>query len=1162
MSSMQEIQPAPSVTLDPQQYQQYSSSDLSGQPYVSLVPAPHPDPSIPPDPAVHMHVSIPPPLFSQQQLDPATASAMSMHMSIASLPPPVDTVAPMDVIAPPLQSGSPGAIPDLATQAALYGMDPRLATLDGVDPSHPLLSSPSATSASTSASHASSPSLTGVAPSYSAGSSSLASALDGIDPSRSRSGSIASPANLTASGSDLGFSSSGRDPSTTVHESGFQFPPPGFENPMQPSNENMQDAPGGAHLMVLGDMLKNIARAANSGSAACSMGQSGDAREIVTMLKRNVLLVAELVAAMQLGDEAAAGSPPQSLGPGSSSSPVAVSASSVSAPVAANAKVEQKQSPPHQAQTPPSLNGLPSGGSMDPSTMSDSSESRKRCASSVAGDRVVKAMKLEPQEENPPLQMQPSASVPSSMLPPQTHFAYSAHSLASAPPSASVPDLASIPPPLPSAPLSASRPASSAGITSSLALGMLPDPQVAATLHPTIPLDNVASMSHSPEFISPTSATSAASSAMTGMISSSAWPDNHAAIQLSQTAPVAGPSTMSYTTSMYSPTRATHLQQAPMNAASATLGRASRSQSISNMHGNPFAHVPDTVPHPTMYESTQTQSRPSTSGRHSPRPASPDWDYDEGRDSDDENGGQGNHAEGLVNGTSRSHAGQRRMSRTSPSNEGGSSSHGNEVPQEYRSEVERIFFEFLNSICSNLDATDSKGEPIHQTLMAKKMQRLDESPDFRPFKFRIQAFTNAFLEELARQGFPEEKIPMKKIRNFLWNQPYISRFNEEGKKSKSKGNHIWHVDAKKSEGGWVFRPFKRKLAGTPPGVAYVGLRWTWTPRIWDPQASRTNMPVSYSSPSLPSWLSWKEDSLTGIPPPDAQSCDVTVEARFMQDGKEELLTHTVHITIAPMAAVDSTFTPSRRPSLVGDIHNPRRILSDSIVSGVAQPTNTQRLLRGGLGAVPPPGVAPESQVVQVLTTAAQRVAQEAQSQVVASPNEVGPELQALAKQQHVLTVTAQAISSKLAGEVPEGAVAQSNALTVAAQQVVLQAARQVVADRTVAAVSSGFPHAVAASTVPAVTVKEVSVATQSAVAQAVDMVGPLSSEVDVLMTAKSLLQQQTRGPPVLSTMDPTRPHSTGTTPPGPYDLPPPSVPIPLPVQVPVAPPGAVYYPTG
>jgi hypothetical protein len=49
-----------------------------------------------------------------------------------------------------------------------------------------------------------------------------------------------------------------------------------------------------------------------------------------------------------------------------------------------------------------------------------------------------------------------------------------------------------------------------------------------------------------------------------------------------------------------------------------------------------------------------------------------------------------------------------------------------------------------------VDATDSKGEAIHQTLMAKKMQRLDESPDYRPFKFRIQAFTNAFLEEVGR----------------------------------------------------------------------------------------------------------------------------------------------------------------------------------------------------------------------------------------------------------------------------------------------------------------------------------------------------------------------------------------------------------------------------
>jgi hypothetical protein len=57
---------------------------------------------------------------------------------------------------------------------------------------------------------------------------------------------------------------------------------------------------------------------------------------------------------------------------------------------------------------------------------------------------------------------------------------------------------------------------------------------------------------------------------------------------------------------------------------------------------------------------------------------------------------------------------------------------------------------FISHVLS-VDATDPKGEQIHQTLMAKKMQRLDESPDFRPFKFRIQAFTNSFLDEVSNQ---------------------------------------------------------------------------------------------------------------------------------------------------------------------------------------------------------------------------------------------------------------------------------------------------------------------------------------------------------------------------------------------------------------------------
>lgn len=44
---------------------------------------------------------------------------------------------------------------------------------------------------------------------------------------------------------------------------------------------------------------------------------------------------------------------------------------------------------------------------------------------------------------------------------------------------------------------------------------------------------------------------------------------------------------------------------------------------------------------------------------------------------------------------------------------------------------------------------DAKGEKLHQVLMPKKMQRMDESGDYRPFKFRIQAFTNAFSDEVS-----------------------------------------------------------------------------------------------------------------------------------------------------------------------------------------------------------------------------------------------------------------------------------------------------------------------------------------------------------------------------------------------------------------------------
>ncbi|KAF9577479.1 hypothetical protein BGW38_007281, partial [Lunasporangiospora selenospora] len=115
--------------------------------------------------------------------------------------------------------------------------------------------------------------------------------------------------------------------------------------------------------------------------------------------------------------------------------------------------------------------------------------------------------------------------------------------------------------------------------------------------------------------------------------------------------------------------------------------------------------------------------------------------------------------------------------------------------------LDELFFKFLQRICSDLAACDSKGDPIHQPLMAKKMQRLEASTDFRPFKFRIQAFTNAFHESLVRQGLTEDILPLRKVKVYLWKHKYISRFNEDGKKQKSKGNHVWNIEARKIPDG-------------------------------------------------------------------------------------------------------------------------------------------------------------------------------------------------------------------------------------------------------------------------------------------------------------------------------------------------------------------------
>ncbi|KAG0009361.1 hypothetical protein BGZ80_002475 [Entomortierella chlamydospora] len=256
--------------------------------------------------------------------------------------------------------------------------------------------------------------------------------------------------------------------------------------------------------------------------------------------------------------------------------------------------------------------------------------------------------------------------------------------------------------------------------------------------------------------------------------------------------------------------------------------------------------------------------------------------------------------------------------------------------------LDEIFFKFLQKLCSDLNACDSKGDQIHQPLMAKKMQRLEASTDFRPFKFRIQAFTNAFHESLVQHGLTEDILPLRKVKVYLWKHKYISRFNEDGKKQKSKGNHVWNIEARKLpdpststststsaltststtgdagsssskaaittgfEGSpsyhgnplirWEFREYTSRIAGQIIKFARVGVPYIYTPRIWDAQMSCPA--AEYSSPWLPKWLKWHRGELRGTPGPADTSCSITVVAEYMREGEKCKLELTFQLTVS------------------------------------------------------------------------------------------------------------------------------------------------------------------------------------------------------------------------------------------------------------------------
>ena len=366
--------------------------------FIPIVRSPHVVVPLSSDPSAHLVHDISSVFPNQGELTDSLPNCM--HVSI----PPSATMNTMDIrrVSPSKLALTQTLIPNFQPPRDSFG-NGILPHMDG----NIEMDSPSD-------SHIPPPPVHPLPPAYTVGTSSLASALDTMAASmgvqgRSRAGSSASPGSHVASGFQ-----SVNGVLTSVDSGGVHFPPSNAPN----GNGGVDNPPSGQPLMAVGDVLgrcvililkflcvciyrfvNSIAQTANSAREACSLGQSAEANVKIDELKRAISWVSEAIAKIE-SLSLTESSPPLGITSAifTKHSPQAVSALIGGNPVANN---------PHAMHGQNNLDGL--------------DVSRKRCASSMAesGDRVIKAPKMEPQED-PKLTIaaSPTKPLPTHIFPP------------------------------------------------------------------------------------------------------------------------------------------------------------------------------------------------------------------------------------------------------------------------------------------------------------------------------------------------------------------------------------------------------------------------------------------------------------------------------------------------------------------------------------------------------------------------------------------------------------------------------------------------------------------------------------------------------------------------------------------------------------------------
>lgn len=230
-----------------------------------------------------------------------------------------------------------------------------------------------------------------------------------------------------------------------------------------------------------------------------------------------------------------------------------------------------------------------------------------------------------------------------------------------------------------------------------------------------------------------------------------------------------------------------------------------------------------------------------------------------------------------------------------------------------------ILKDFIRYTLDNPNIRDPKGDHVHHIHLSPQRyakRQLISFSEFRITRIRIRAFTMAFQAHLLtiihseNKGMNLKDVNLRRIRDILTIQNFMSKHNVSGRKAKSKGSHVWIINARpneppKSDGtvrNWEIIPWQRRIMPSDRESlsAKRSQPYSFKPQIWDPNLNEVNAKYIFNN-NLPSFLQWNEkyQTIQGFIPEDFpdDSFTISITATYYIIGVGQVVNNFFKITI-------------------------------------------------------------------------------------------------------------------------------------------------------------------------------------------------------------------------------------------------------------------------